>query len=357
MALRMSALILSVAIVWEPAQAQESACSIAVDGLTYHHGPCEVDKRANGTTYVRSADQEGDFGYWVHLDMSTATRALAHWNEVYGAGHAHSRLGHVDFEDGCWQNERTRICLDVPIGDSATYRIEEAGSTPGGNILVGNVQGREYIVRNEAWGERFPRSLGERVDLDGDGRDEQIVLVTLGGNGTPPYLSVVSYQGDGFFTFLTQEPIPGSRSGYEIIESDGKPRIRMMDLPTGVGNTQIGRTQREYAVTGGMLTLVAEFEEGAKRLALRSLSIDQVNAKKPREEIFFDLNRDGAVDSLSCSYWERWGNLRCEVCFEGKSCFSIPACKSVGVSRRFSAGVHIITCDHRDIEISDVVYE
>ncbi|GGW47206.1 hypothetical protein GCM10011452_38450 [Gemmobacter lanyuensis] len=37
----------------------------------------------------------GNVGYWVHLLKELDGRYLAHWNEDYGASHAHSLLGIV----------------------------------------------------------------------------------------------------------------------------------------------------------------------------------------------------------------------------------------------------------------------
>jgi hypothetical protein len=180
------------------------------------------------------------------------------------------------------------------------------------------LNGLEYQLTHPAWEYDAPFEVNENADFDGDGSLDTLISLTNGGNCCPDSISVVSYRGDGFFTFLDEEPLPGAWGGHEVVTERGRSIIRMQDAPTGHGNIRRQRGQRDYAFENGVMTLIVERREHSVPSEVAGLSLEDVKfADGGQKTLSFDINNDGTQDEVNCTYWERWGVLNCDAIISG----------------------------------------
>ena len=329
---------------------ESTNCSISIEELTFHQGRCDIGHTATGVTYIRSVEPQRDFGYWVQLNHIDETTAIAHWNSEYGASHAHSTIGKVNLIENCWTNRQARVCLDLPEDDKPMYRIEESGGEVTSSRLVATVDGIEYLVTNPNWENVSPATLGARADLDGDGRDEQIVYVKDASDNAKAFLSIVSYRGAGFFSFLDEHPINVSRSEVTLNSTKDGFTLQIAHQPS---RNPSSRIIREYVVRSGKFVLGATYKTHAQPLLVKRFRVNQFDKSGESDRIYFDLNLDGDDDFVKCRRRNAADKLECESCFFSGPCLPLPACSVIGISRRISQGTHALVCDNQPIFLSD----
>ncbi|QUJ76956.1 hypothetical protein KDD17_02585 [Sulfitobacter albidus] len=90
------------------ASSQSTTCELTVVGQTYINGPCDIRSLSDGegSFQITSLDQK----YFAYLYVRGAGIGEAFWNEIAGAGHAHTPLGNLRREGACWINDTARIC-------------------------------------------------------------------------------------------------------------------------------------------------------------------------------------------------------------------------------------------------------
>ncbi|EAQ06277.1 hypothetical protein [Yoonia vestfoldensis] len=359
-------LVLLVSVFWSvPVRAQmpkdmqsdrASRCFLKIDGVIYDTGSCAMNDEDEGVIRFGQLDESPQSGYWVHIQKNDDGSFDASWNAEYGARHAHVSIGEVTYSKqgtaDCWSNTHAMLCRNVlehePLYDIGYYPEREPS-----RVLLAYVDGVEHEIVHPAWDVLYPLQLAERLQLDGHEGMEQIVLLTHGGNCCPPSLSVVSYRGDGFFSFLDPEPIDGGWDGYDILLEGGRTVIRVKHSPYGYGNDQTQRSQDDYVVVDGALRLVTERIETSRAASVARLNlVDVIQAEGKRDTLAFDINNDGTTDTVACTYWERWGVLNCEAQISGVSEPISMQCKDVSISR-FVSGLnrqHQLLCDREIVE-------
>lgn len=359
-------LVLLLSVIWSvPLRAQTltditpdpaKGCFLKINGIIYDTGSCAMNDEDEGVIRFGQLDESSQSGYWVHILKNDDDSFDASWNAEYGAKHAHASLGAVTYSKqgtaDCWSNADAMLCRNVlahePLYDIGYYPEREPS-----RVLLAYVDGVEHEITHPAWDILYPTQLAERLQLDGQDDMEQIVLLTQGGNCCPLSLSVVSYRGDGFFSFLDPEPIIGGWGGYDILSEGGRTVIRVKYLPYGYGNDQTQRSQYDYAVVDGELRLVAERTETSRVVSVARLNlVDVILAEGNSETLSFDIDNDGSMDTVACTYWERWGVLNCEAQISSVAEPISMQCKSVAISRVVSGlnQKHQLLCDRDVIE-------
>jgi hypothetical protein len=84
------------------ASLEEEDCVLEVEGSTYIGGKCTVSR------YGLDAFMLEGNGYFAIVDG--LNQGSAYWNASPGGTHAHDSLGEVKFSNGCWSNNRLRLC-------------------------------------------------------------------------------------------------------------------------------------------------------------------------------------------------------------------------------------------------------
>jgi hypothetical protein len=314
--------MLSLSLLWiaaSHAQAQtletSSHCLIKIEGKIFDAQPCDMNHDSGGAIMFGHLDEEKSAGYWVYLLDNKDGTFESFWNDEYGASRAHSKLGSLTLEERavgeCYSGDNVLLCRNIPA-DTPIYYVEYRDPDEGGRVLLAYLNGLEYQLVHPAWEYDAPFEVHENADFDGDGRLDFLVSVTNGGNCCPESISVISYRGDGFFTFLDDAPLPGGWGGHEVVTEQGRTLIRMHDTPSGSGNASRQRGQRDYAFSGGSMELIAERLEHSSPTEVAGLSLEDVKfAEGGQESLVFDINNDGVKDDISCSYREIWDTMNC----------------------------------------------
>lgn len=310
------------------ADTPQADCLIMIDGVVYDPDPCGGGLGA------------GDLGrydsYWAAFFAEDEGIYRGYWNGGYGNSHAHADLGMLTPENRagrvCFSNERALLCSGI-LPDTPVYRVALRSREEGGNVVLAYLDGIEYKIPHPNWDTVQPYSVEQSADLDGDGRPETFISVGHSGNCCPNNISVLSYRGGKFFTYLDETPIIGGWGGFEIVTQSGRPIIRVNDVPSGPGNTADQRGHRDYAFINGRLELISERIELGLPSEVAALTLKDVRLSEgERKDLVYDIDRDSQLDRISCGYWERWGVLNCTVEISGAPEALDIQCSRVSVS-------------------------
>jgi len=85
-------------------------CVLQVKGVSYIDGPCDIYLEKDGNFQIHTIKGRLYFAD-VSLDRDASGTADGFWNgTIPGADHAHTHLGTLTRQDGCWVNEQAKIC-------------------------------------------------------------------------------------------------------------------------------------------------------------------------------------------------------------------------------------------------------
>jgi hypothetical protein len=113
MNLRKAALIAVLTFSASQAFAAPGECFLEVDGRVFINGVCSITVRPGGSFQIRDSLRPTRYFAFVDIDPADGT-ARATWNEEPRASRAHSDLGSVVRQGGCWVNARARVCAWKP---------------------------------------------------------------------------------------------------------------------------------------------------------------------------------------------------------------------------------------------------
>jgi len=92
------------------AVAFEGKCLLEVDGTHYLDGPCNIDLGADGSFSI-GAGETTRSKYFAYVNIEPGTeRGLGYWNGPQAEDRAHTDLGGLVRNGGCWVNETARVC-------------------------------------------------------------------------------------------------------------------------------------------------------------------------------------------------------------------------------------------------------
>lgn len=328
----------------EAASSSETSCLLKVDGIVYDATPC--DRGFEDGHVIQFGGSVASGGYWVDIPKGSDGRyPNVRWNGPAGGNQAEYLLGDMQRDGDCWSNDTARLCRNINP-EEPLYYIDGSKPGPLDDMLRAFWQGQEYIIERPEWDVVFPVALGPQADFDGDGRLDQIVETSLGGNGSPGYLSIVSFHGDGFFTFLNDEEISSGWEGYEVLSLNGRTTLRVKQDSTGVGNTAEERYHEDWAVVDGAFVKLIERQNYSRREFIVSLTAEGLRQHPGQAaSINYDVDLDGVADEISCSYWERWGTMKCSIKLSKSRGLKRVSCKRIGVSKVVSAYGYTVDCN------------
>lgn len=334
------------------AEATEEAggCMVRADDILFLPDYCEVVSVENHDPHDTEKRAKG--GLWVSLIEKPDGTLEVLWNATDANNEGFASLGVVTrsevSDDHCLHGRDALVCLnlrqDVPV-----YYIDYNDRGNGRHSLLSFVNGIEYRVEHPAWEDLQPYDLRESADLDGDGSAERLIRVSTGGNCCPADISVVSYRGDGFFTFLDEQPISGGWGGSAVTVENGRAIIRIYDSPAGFGNITRARAERDFAIIDGRASKVAQRLEYSIVTEIAGLSLEDVKlAPNGKKKLVIDIDNDGVEDIIDCKYWERWGSLNCLAKTSRQNAERELQCHHVSVAPIVvdTDGSHALLCDN-----------
>jgi hypothetical protein len=234
----------------------------------------------------------------------------------------------------------------APSSASITYAID----TMFGSHLTATVDGRTYTIVAKT--EERCLFLEDIRDYDEDGLPDALIRegITCGGNGAGFSFFFVGYGGDGWFKpsdsfgddAVWRDPVvapwKNTWSVVVIIQNEGY----------GLGPRQ--SVQARYGFAAGAAVLLERLER-MELVALTEIRSEAFKDKPVNEaqHLRFDLNGDGAEESIECTLWERWGLLQGTLKnAAGKTVGHMQSLcgKRIGVLASKTLGYHDLVIDH-----------
>ena len=84
-------------------------CLLEVGGRKYIDGECPINMSPDGSFSIGAAESAPPT-FFATVRITGKKLAEGHWNQEEGASHAHTALGELKFNRGCWQNGAAKIC-------------------------------------------------------------------------------------------------------------------------------------------------------------------------------------------------------------------------------------------------------
>lgn len=81
-------------------------CELTVNGKSYIDGPCDYEPVGGGDFVIRQGP------YFAYVYVAPEPRPNGYWNGDPPGNHAHDPLGDLQRQEGCWINDRARVCAE-----------------------------------------------------------------------------------------------------------------------------------------------------------------------------------------------------------------------------------------------------
>jgi len=151
--------------------------------------------------------------------------------------------------------------------------------------------------------------IEKKGDFNKNGYEDILVKIIngCGGNCCGNSYQIFSYNGQ---EFKETEQVGYDWNGIEISESSVGFNFIIQTVNEGVGNTDMCNDKVEtYQLKDYDLELINVVKE-QKLNSITELKASDFEGRE-NEVLFlnYDLDGDGKIDKLTCSYWERWGRI------------------------------------------------
>ena len=194
----------------------------------------------------------------------------------------------------------------------------------------------------------FYKTIEAVVDLDGDGIDEVLLKTQSGGNCCGPTFHVIKQVDEGFYDILSHEEVQGWPS-VSINQFENRTSLLIKNASVGVGNTSMEETLVEIELIDGRLRLISKSSNKAMLHAVMQVTSEELKTIGDKT-LEYDLDLDGNPDRLSCSYWERWGAVSCNLVSSKHGELMISGgCNRIGILPTTTNKMHDLVCNRSDI--------
>ncbi len=193
------------------------------------------------------------------------------------------------------------------------------------------------------------------TDLEGNGRYEILVEEAHGGNCCAPKLWIKRFDdqcGDKIFQFERWGSVWGGWKAVKSSLSDGIVLLTAENDPYGIGGTDLLKSYITYKIEKDEVIFHSSKKAELLPSIIEITSAQLAGSKNidERVEMKFDLNGDDIPESISCSYWDRWGVLSdCKILAKnGNNLLGAKdfTAKRLGVLFDIENGWHVLVADY-----------
>jgi len=239
------------------------------------------------------------------------------------------------------------VITHAQTSENFQYRIvEQGGEQPRRSYqdLFVQVDGREYLVTNEHL-QVYPfKSIFKVIDLDQDGRDEAILEIAHGGNCCGPEFVVVSPRDKYFYSISQHSSLDGAFfPKLSVLEKENR---LLLQSRTISATLDMGEVITLLEFIHGELLEVSRVVNAALLSALVEINSSdfQLPELEPITSIIH-LDSDNENDALTCRFWDRWGEIICEIQSTEFGIVELSSsCDRVGVLETSSNGLRDMVC-------------
>lgn len=198
----------------------------------------------------------------------------------------------------------------------ASYVIDKSQEN---DRLIATVEGQRYWITNHDDPDRkfdlsdlLTLNIEEQIDFDNDGNMDVLISASNGGAASIPSYLIASHLGGHYFHISTAEKLY-TYGDYELLpQADGTTYLKVYYAVDGVGYHERSDGFGVYSLNYGQVEQIAEVTNHAQIPTVFEVTSAEM-AKNQNQTFNFDLDHDGIDDQLICRYWERWGDLMCDI--------------------------------------------
>jgi hypothetical protein len=216
--------------------------------------------------------------------------------------------------------------------------------------LMVEVNGKVHTIVNQQ-AESCLEIIAQR-DFDGDGVTDALVedIQACGGNAVGNSFFFVSAGRDGSFVkshLLGTAKFGSSWQEPTIEEWKGQLSVVVVETNEGMNQEEPEEVTNRFVLKDRRAVLVNESRRQPLE-TIKEIKSSDFDFERDDEVRFLrhDLNGDGKLDTIKCSFWARWGRILFEISVAGgnRKNFS-EACKRIGVLSHRTGGFHDLVCD------------
>ena len=217
--------------------------------------------------------------------------------------------------------------------------------------------GHEYIIESkdkESWyQEAFHKTVHIVADLDGDTIPEAIIKTNNGGNCCAPSYFIIKRHEKGFYSILSHNELVNV-DGVTVSNTDNKRVIKVMQSASGAGLTALSEEIVLMALIDGKLEVLSKNTNDAYLIARMQLTSEEIRGIG-QKTIRFDIDNDQNADELTCSYWDRWGDINCSIQSSSYGKLQLAhSCKRVGILSTKHNGLNELVCNLNEVMRYDI---
>ena len=225
------------------------------------------------------------------------------------------------------------------------------------NNLYAKVDGYEYKIDIPS---DMCMDIVAQEDFDGDGIKDALIenIQACGGNAIGSSFFFVKYTGTGFFT-ITNEFGNNVNETPKIERWNGKLSVLIIDCNEGY-NTERNVELRERFVLQQGRAVRVESSKKNSITTIKEISVQDFHNGKENETISmtYDLDGNGIMDQIDCTYWDRWDALLFNITVNGKQTEYHTGYSRIGITENKTNGFHDLICgDNTIYRWSGEVYE
>ena len=223
--------------------------------------------------------------------------------------------------------------------------------------LFAEENGIKYLIElddKELWYvTHFYKTITAVIDLDGDGIEEVLLETQSSGNCCGPTFHVIKRIDEGFYDILSHEELEGWPS-VSINQREDMNTLLVRNYSEGVENTSMEETLVKLELVDGNLRLISKSSNKAMVHAAMQVTSEELKEIGDKT-LEYDLDLDGKLDRLSCSYWDRWGAVSCTLTSSQHGELMISgACDRIGILPTTTNKMHDLVCDRSGVLSWDI---
>ena len=211
------------------------------------------------------------------------------------------------------------------------------------NSLYAKVDGYEYKIDIPS---DMCMDIVAQEDFDEDGIKDALIenIQACGGNAIGNSFFFVKYAGTGFFT-VTNEFGNNVTETPKIERWNGKLSVQIIDR-----NGRDTELRERFVLQQGRAVRVESSKKNSIT-AIEEISAQDFHNGKENKTISmtYDLDGNGIMDQIDCTYWDRWDALLFNITVNGKQTEYHTGYSRIGITKNKTNGFHDLICGDNTI--------